>query len=90
MAAYSPVARGHTPPDIFLRTHQSHNVIGKVPGQVRSHKTRQASEGNTCVILVGTAEILEEKKFKRKRKDACEKEGVGRGGDNLARHSDVE
>lgn len=42
-------------------THQCHDVIGEVPGQVRGHKTREASEGNTCVILVGTAEILGER-----------------------------
>lgn len=46
-------------------THQCHDVIGQVPRQVRGHKTREASEGNTCVILVGTAEILGKKKKKR-------------------------
>lgn len=44
-------------------THQCHDVIGQIPSQVRGHKTREASEGNTCVILVGTAEILGENIF---------------------------
>lgn len=45
-------------------THQCHDVIGEVSSQVRSYKTREACEGDTCVVLVGTAEILEEKAAK--------------------------
>lgn len=48
--------------DIFCMTHQCHDVICKIPSQVRSHKTREASEGNTGVILVRATEILEKKK----------------------------
>ena len=43
-----------------LLTHQSHDVIGQVPSQVRGHETGKASKGNACVILVRTAEVLED------------------------------
>ena len=58
-------------------THQCHDVIGQVPSQVRGHKTRQASKGNTCVVLVGTAEILQDKKVKIGT--VGETENAGRG-----------
>lgn len=44
-----------------LAPHQSHDVIGQVPGQVRGHKTGKASQSDACVILVRTAEILVER-----------------------------
>ena len=43
-----------------LLTHQSHDVVGQVTSQVRGHETRKASKGNACVILVRTAEVLED------------------------------
>lgn len=54
------------PHDRFSTAHQCHNVIGQVTSQIRGHKTREASESNTCVILVGAAEILGEKKGRKK------------------------
>lgn len=52
---------------VLVMTHQCHDVIGQIPSQVRRHKTREASEGNTCVILVGTAKILGKKKVRKVR-----------------------
>lgn len=49
----------------FSMAHQCHDVIGQVPSQIRGHKTRQTSEGNTCVIHVGTAKILVETNVKK-------------------------
>lgn len=54
------------PCDRFSTAHQCHDVIGQVTSQIRGHKTREASESNTCVILVGAAEILGEKKGRKK------------------------
>lgn len=59
----SPVGK---PLDILSITHQCHDVIGQVPSEVGGHKTGEASEGNTCIILVGTAKILGEKSWGKK------------------------
>lgn len=61
--------------DTFSIAHQCHNVIGQVSSQIRGDKTREASEGNTRVILVGTAEILRKKKIKRGKFYETEKAG---------------
>lgn len=50
------------PCDRFSTAHQCHDVIGQVTSQIRGHKTRETSESNTRVILVGAAEILGEKR----------------------------
>lgn len=44
--------------------HQCHDVIGQVPSQIGGYETREASQGDTCVILVGTAEVLDEQRVK--------------------------
>lgn len=54
------------PCDRCSTAHQCHDVIGQVTSQIRGHKTRESSESNTCVILVGAAEILGEKKGGKK------------------------
>lgn len=46
-------------------THESHDVIGQVSSQVRCHKAREACEGNTGIILVGTTQILGGNKWKK-------------------------
>lgn len=60
------------PCDRFSTAHQCHNVIGQVTSQIRSHKTREASESNTCVILVGAAEILGEKRGEKREEKSCQ------------------
>lgn len=52
----------------FSVAHQRHDVIGQVSSQIRSYKTREASEGDACVIHVGTAKILWIKKKEREKR----------------------
>ena len=47
-------------------THQSHDIISQVPSQIGGHKAGEACERNARVILVGAAEILEERRSERK------------------------
>lgn len=62
-------------------THKSHDVIGKVPSQVRGHEAGEASESHASVVLVRTAQILREKKFKRKRERESERGEKNRRGE---------
>lgn len=50
--------------ETFFMAHQCHDVIGQVPSQIRGYETREASKGDTCVILVGTAEVLDKQRVK--------------------------
>lgn len=50
-------------------THQSHDVIGQVPSQVRGHEAREASESHAGVVLVRTAQILKEKNGCKREKE---------------------
>lgn len=47
------------------KTHQSHNVIGQVTGQVRGHKAGEAGQSHASVILIWTAKILMQTRKKK-------------------------
>lgn len=68
------------PFDKLCVTHQCHDVIGQVPSQVRGHKTREAGESNTRVILVGTAEILGGETKELERDSLTDRKGWTRDG----------
>ena len=42
------------------KTYPSHNIISKIPGQVRGHETGEAGQGHTSIIHVLTTQVLGE------------------------------
>lgn len=57
-------------------THQGHDVVCQVPGKIWSNKTGQASQCNSCIILVRATQILKKEKQAQKFKITKDVENV--------------